>query len=252
VDVRAGATGTWVLGNYIGTDPTGTVAVPNPVGVFVEAGTTLTMVGGLYRSYGNVIAGNTSDGLRLQSPAAVRNNLIGTDRTATAALGNQGAGVFIDASGSSVGGAGLGNVIANNQQNGVAVASGSGNRISANRIFNNSGLGIALWFGANNNLSAPQVRTVIKSTYTVSVAGQIVGSPVGPLRLELFASPQPDPSWQGEGTLYRAGVNSVRVDANGNFTVTFATTIPAGYQYLTLTLTDGAGNTSGFSFAFVI
>lgn len=250
VDVESGATGTSVLGNYIGTDLTGKIAVPNQVGVVVEAGTTLTTVGGSTRALGNVISGNTGDGVRLFAPASVRNNLIGTDRAGTVVLGNQGQGVFINASGTAVGGPGLGNVIANNMLGGVVVQAGTGNKISCNRIFNNNGLGISIWPGANNNISPPSIRKVLASALTVSVTGTVFGAPVGPLRLELFASQQPDPSFQGEGALYRAGVNNVRTDANGNFTATFATSIPAGYHYLTLTVTDGSGDTSGFSFVF--
>ena len=40
-----GATGDWIYGNFLGTDPTGTQAVPNNVGVEIDAGATSNLVG---------------------------------------------------------------------------------------------------------------------------------------------------------------------------------------------------------------
>ena len=40
-----GATGDWIYGNFLGTDPTGTQAVPNNEGVEIDAGATRNLVG---------------------------------------------------------------------------------------------------------------------------------------------------------------------------------------------------------------
>ena len=40
-----GATGDWIYGNFLGTDPTGTQAVPNNIGVEIDAGATRNLVG---------------------------------------------------------------------------------------------------------------------------------------------------------------------------------------------------------------
>ena len=40
-----GATGDWIYGNFLGTDPTGTQAAPNNVGVEIDAGATDNLIG---------------------------------------------------------------------------------------------------------------------------------------------------------------------------------------------------------------
>ena len=40
-----GATGDWIYGNFLGTDPTGTQAEPNNVGVEIDAGATNNLIG---------------------------------------------------------------------------------------------------------------------------------------------------------------------------------------------------------------
>src|SRR5208283_4515205 len=42
---RVGATGDWIYGNFLGTDPTGTQATPNNAGVEIDAGATQNLIG---------------------------------------------------------------------------------------------------------------------------------------------------------------------------------------------------------------
>jgi parallel beta-helix repeat protein len=76
-----------VQGNYIGTDWTGTAPLPNTYGIAIEADG--SHVGGTAAGEGNLISGNTTYGIFIMSANnVVEGNLIGTDYTGTAALGN--------------------------------------------------------------------------------------------------------------------------------------------------------------------
>jgi parallel beta-helix repeat protein len=236
----------------VGTDPTGKVAVPNQLGIHVEAGNTLTVLGGLFRGYGNVISGNNGDGVRLESTTIVRNNLIGTDRAGTVPVGNLGYGIESFADGTSVGGAGVGNVIANSQLDGVLVSGGIHNTISSNRIFDNRGLGIRLVNGGNMGVQPGSIFA--QYTTAVTVRGQVAGLAGQSVRVELYADQagQVDPSGQGEGALFVAGANAIKFDQFGNYSVTFKRLLPAGYNYVCITLTGPDGDTSAFSFVFQV
>jgi hypothetical protein len=139
-----------VKGNYVGTDVTGGLALPNGDGVVINGGA--NTIGGQGDGDGNVVSGNSYDGIRI-IPATgagaagpvgnrVEGNLIGTDVTGTAPLANEGDGVEIrDAFTNTIGGtaAGAGNVISGNNGAGVRVASvqragADGNTIVANQI----------------------------------------------------------------------------------------------------------------------
>jgi hypothetical protein len=118
--------GNVIQGNLIGTDRTGTHALPNHVGVYLHGGSDL--VGGTVPGAGNVISGNVSTGLGVHwGHNTIEGNLIGTDRSGTAPLGNGGDGVQIinndGGQANTVGGTapGAGNVIANNGGNGIYV-----------------------------------------------------------------------------------------------------------------------------------
>lgn len=117
--------------SFIGTDPTGTSARGNVVGVEVDGsfqGT--TVIGGLLPGEGNVISGNTAYGVFVQGGAvAIIGNRIGTDVTGLAAIPNQ-TGIELDYStpygGSppfTIGGTspGAGNLISGNSEAGIAV-----------------------------------------------------------------------------------------------------------------------------------
>ncbi|MCY2951361.1 MAG: right-handed parallel beta-helix repeat-containing protein [Planctomycetota bacterium] len=113
-----GAYSNLVQGNLIGTDYTGTVAIPNgtrgdlsttpeagppsgsgsPGGVVID-GSAGNTIGGLSFGAGNVISGNSYQGVALVGDAnhnnLVQGNLIGTDITGTQPLGNANQGIFI-------------------------------------------------------------------------------------------------------------------------------------------------------------
>ena len=147
-----GSTGsTFVAGNRIGTDVTGTVDLGNGgSGVFIRE-SSFNQVG-----LGNLISGNDVDGVLLLSGAtnnAVGGNFIGTNASGTAALGNSGDGVslygvplfgvFTGVDGNRIGGigSGEGNLISGNGKSGVRIRGGvnraSGNLVLGNRIGSN-------------------------------------------------------------------------------------------------------------------
>ena len=157
-----GTTGNVVAGDYIGTDPTGTQAVPNYVGVEIDGGASGNLIGtngdgvddALER---NVISGNPFAGVWITGLGTddnvVAGNYIGTDVTGTIAVGNGSAvqydsifaqlagGVVINSgatdnligtSGQSADDAGERNVISGNTYGGVEIeGSGTGGNVVA-------------------------------------------------------------------------------------------------------------------------
>ncbi len=117
-----------LVGNKIGTDTSGTSALPNPSGgVIIVALAANNTIGGNVAGAANLISGNFSVGVSIEGAAdnVVAGNLIGTDSSGSNALANSMAGVeiFGVASGNTVGGtaAGAANIIAFNGGVGVQV-----------------------------------------------------------------------------------------------------------------------------------
>ena len=147
IRILVGCSNIVVAGNYLGTDPTGALARPNAVGVFVQ-NATLNRIGGTVAADRNVISGNSPDGIQIVGAGAtgnlVQGNYIGLDSGGTADLGNVNTGVaiFNGASSNTVGGtaAGAGNVISGNNLYGVGMsqAGTTANRVEGNRIGTNA------------------------------------------------------------------------------------------------------------------
>jgi CSLREA domain-containing protein len=120
-----------IEGCFIGTDVTGTIRVAN-VGAGVLVGGVANRIGGTFPAQRNVLSGS-SYGVSVDgaSTTLVQGNLIGTDRTGTAAIANTIHGVevvatqpFSQSGDTLVGGLpdGAGNVISGNGGSGVQVA----------------------------------------------------------------------------------------------------------------------------------
>ncbi len=100
--IDSAASGVTVQGNYIGTDQTGTTAIANGTGILVSSSQNTIGGGG---GEGNVISGNTGDGVQIASGisgALLVGNDIGTDHTGTTAVAN-GTGVEVSGSDNTVG-----------------------------------------------------------------------------------------------------------------------------------------------------
>jgi hypothetical protein len=150
----ANATGNQLLGNHIGTDFTGTkilnaggVSYGNQNhGVALDAGAPGNQIGGLGAGEGNVISGNSKDGIHLNAVARTKvyGNFVGTDRTGKRDLGNGGVGLR--------GGVGhdLQNnnirmtIFAFNRAGGISLESGSDNVVEGDVVFSNRGPGVSL------------------------------------------------------------------------------------------------------------
>ena len=129
-----------VQGCYLGTDATGSSAMPNEIGIstgFTSSGIT---IGGTTAAATNVISGNSGSGIEIEGPSSlVEGNLIGTNLAGSAAVPNLADGVLILGMGNvTVGGtsAGASNLISGNGGTGVDLEAPSclveGNLIGTN------------------------------------------------------------------------------------------------------------------------
>ena len=124
ISVSGTADGTIVRGNYIGTNLAGTAALANTgVGIRIY-GAKNTTVGGAVVAARNVVSGNGNRGITIENGATgtlVQFNLVGTNAAGTAAIPNGGEGIQLAANGSTIGGAGVGNVVSGNSNHGIVV-----------------------------------------------------------------------------------------------------------------------------------
>jgi parallel beta-helix repeat protein len=246
--VNAG--GVNILGNYIGVDATGAVALGNGGGIEIQAGS--VNVGDPFPVTPNVIAGNTADGILVAGGPAgnlIEANLIGVE-PGGAVIPNGGHGIRVTGGRSFI----IGNNIAGNALDGVAVIGVSGITI-ANAIYGNGGLPIDLGddgptgndaldadAGANELQNYPSITFLAgtvggelfsapNSTYTIVA---YIGSAIGNARTQL-------------------GSVACNTDAAGhcNWGPIAAGGAVSG-QVVTATATDALGNTSEMGIWFVV
>ena len=121
-----------IRGNYIGLTASGANALPNGSnGVRVLATAGQIDIGGINQTEGNVISGNTGDGIGLDTSSLntrVRANRIGTTSTGTAAVPNGGAGINIGGGAHQIGGNSIAarNQISGNAQIGMVIGNLTG------------------------------------------------------------------------------------------------------------------------------
>ena len=153
IDILNGSNNTTLLANMIGLNAAGTAAIANGYdGLYVD-GSTGTIVGGTAAGDGNIISGNTANGIELANGSngtSILGNILGLNASATAALGNGFDGVYVNnVDNTKIGSttAGVGNTISGNTLNGIELNLGSGTQIIGNIIGSNtanlSGLGNA-------------------------------------------------------------------------------------------------------------
>jgi hypothetical protein len=274
VDVRG--SGNTVSGNFVGTDPSGTLDRGNDSfgGVIVNGDS--NTVGGTSPAARNVISGNEGEGININSGAGhkVQGNLIGTKKNGTGALGNAGVGVFVhDAQDNLIGSPGgitarfAANTIAFNGGDGVQIkaifanVATAGNRVLFNSIFSNAGQGIDLVGGTENAAGATandpgdadegpndlQNRPVVTSAKTAggttTIQAKLNSTPSDPFVVEFYSSPSGN-----EGKKLVAS-KAVSTDPSGNvaFSVVPSEAVAAG-QRITATATNVVdANTSEFS-----
>ena len=241
------ATDNLVEGNYIGTDPTGAIAVPNSEGIAIgvtegvanSGPAHANPIGGSVPGAANVISGNTEFGIEIVGSyqgnygfegTTIQGNLIGTDASGVNPLGNGSDGVYLidTATANLIGGLmpGDGNVIAFNGGNGVRIDPGAPqstgesaeNDVLQNTIFSNQGSGVLVSSGTENQISS-------NSIYSNGALGIALGS---------------------NGPNLNTNCNSSNTGPNDleNAPVLIAGT---GDTIVSATATDPNGNTSQFS-----
>ena len=266
-------TGTIVAGNYIGTNVAATGAVPNGNnGVLIDSGAQSNLIGvngsdTNAASEGNLIAGNTSNGIEITGTGTnsntVAGNWIGTNKTATTSLPNSqnGVDIALGAENNQVGGSAvLANLIIDNAEAGVAVTDSgtTGNSIRFNTIYGNGGLGIDLGdtgvqvnhagttTGPNNLQNYPWITAATPGSTTV-ITGTLTSLASTTYTLDFYADSTPDITFYGPGQTY-LGSTSVTTNSSGtaSFTATLSAATTTG-QWVTATATDPSGDTSEFS-----
>jgi hypothetical protein len=256
-----------VLGNYIGTDVTGTQDLGNGFdGIFAVGG--FHTIGG-NTGGGNLISGNGSSGLALAGAGClVQGNRIGTDVSGAEPLGNDVNGIFLfgDAADSLIGGTvgTAGNVIAFNGSRGIWINDLNPvvrNAIRRNSIYRNGAIGTDLGedgptpnddgdgdTGENERQNFPLIRSAVSDGVTTTIQGAFRGAPNAVFTLEFFSNPcnfRPRALLQGQTYL---GDAQITTDASGfaEVDVTLPVGIDAGAP-VSATATDAVGNTSEFS-----
>ena len=267
------AGGNHIEGNFIGTDPGGTLAQGNEDDAII-VGSHDNVIGGTTPAARNVISAQGRVALFIvTSGNVIQGNFIGTQKDGLSPLGNQSAIGFVGggfADNNTIGGtaAGEANVIAFNDLYGILAefTSHTGNVIRGNSIHDNGLLGIDLGSGgphANDALDAddgpnhlqnfPIVR-VVEHPATLGngntrIAGKFHSLPSTTFDLDFYANPAcPNfPREFIEGATW-LGTSQVTTDGNGDaaFDETLAIHTEPGVR-ISVTATDPGGNTSEFS-----
>lgn len=239
VDIGGAAYST-IIGNLIGTDASGTMALPNGfAGVGMQSGAHHNTVGGSTPAERNIISGNARDGVWIQDSGTSNNNIIGnyigTDIGGLTPLGNSGEGILIG-TGASQNTIGISNTIAFNDRFGVIMLDSGTveNRITRNSIHHNNWAGIGLAGGANKVLPSPAINDFDRAGGTATGWVDIVACG-SPCTIEFFSDDE-DEGRHFEG-FTTATTNNWSFSKGSSF---------AGPN-LTATATDPSGNTSGFS-----
>jgi parallel beta-helix repeat protein len=260
----APSTGNLVEGNYIGTDITGMLAVPNQnLGLLVTLAPGNTVTANLIsgNELGGVAIGNIFMDLFGDSSTLVKGNFIGVDATHAAPLPNTGHGVFVE--NDSIDNQVVGNLIAFNLGAGVRIPDDPSNpsitkkpavqiTASSNLIHSNTGLGIDLGQlgptpnphnlldGANHLQNFPELssamvsgtlRRLAPAAATITVSGTLSASANTTYALEFFLGGACDSSQGGHqfvGTIpVLLGSGNASTDGAGNASYTFTFPVPA-------------------------
>ncbi|HLE56932.1 MAG TPA: right-handed parallel beta-helix repeat-containing protein, partial [Rhodothermia bacterium] len=125
----------YILGNLVGTDPSGTIAIPNTItgGSIRLQGARRAFVGGSSATDGNIIRGNLNAGVELRGPGNEQNFIVGDS-----IIANGDAGIAVSASRQNF----IQRNILTANPVGIQSTEGSVNRLRRNSIFDNTRAGI--------------------------------------------------------------------------------------------------------------
>lgn len=167
-----------IIGNYIGTDETGSSAAGNWIGINVWNATD-NVIGGYSNSDRNVISGNTNIGINVSNGGdgtRILGNYIGLNAAGTAALGNTNSGINVDSAADVVigdGQTGARNVISGNGSSGIILGNATGATVLGNYIGTNAA-GTADINGTGSNPGQSGI-TLISGTNSATIGGRQSG-----------------------------------------------------------------------------
>ncbi len=264
--IQACAGTTLIQGNRIGTNASGTAALPNVTGIEANNANGL-VVGGTGAGAGNVIGGSTGSGLRLTSSSnvTVQGNFFGTNAAGTADVGNF-IGIEVNTVGALIGTATPGgpgsNLIAFNHRG--IVVNGQDTTIRGNSIRDNTLLGIDL---ADNGVSRndagdvdgqqnfPHITSAVPEGGGVRIIGVLDSTASSTFDLDFYESPgcsfYPQDLLEGPDWL---GTAPVTTNGSGHaaFNVLLTPVTVAPDLRVSATATTAAGRTSEFSQQIVL
>ncbi len=253
------ATGNKIIGNYLGTDSTGTIRIGNSKGITID-GAVGNTIGGKVASDGNLICSSSGYGIEVRNGASgtnIQNNYIGTNSDNETGLGNDSDAIFINASQDTI----SNNTIAYSKGAGIYVVGGTQNLITLNSSYSNKGLGIDLAprgltkndeldgdTGPNNLQNFPILDSSSVNGDQLIVHGRINSTPNTRIQIEFYENDDYNPSHFGDGQTW-SNILYVTTDDGGNasFSISLAIVVGDPPHFITATATDSLGNTSEFS-----
>lgn len=259
--------GNTIYGNYIGTNATGTSAIPNELeGIYLVGTSVNNTIGGLSAGQGNLISGNKQHGIWIDGAAAsngtIQGNFIGTQADGISGLKNEIGGIYIsDAISTLI----QRNTIAHHDTGnkfGISLANSTEKtRITENSIFaNGDGIRLSPFTPTPNDPDDPDVSPNRLQNYPeftgsavpitggqVTITYKVPSSPshsVYPLRVEFFRADAG--SRQGRTYLGFDVYSFAEANTDKTFNFTPSTALSIGDK-IVATATDADGNTSEFS-----
>ena len=210
-----GGIGNMIQGNLIGTDASGSRALGNGRGIYLQNFTGNSLIGGLTAGLGNVIAFN-GGGVLLESTAGTGNAILGNSIFMNDTIGQQGTfnlGINL------------------NVDLDAVTPNDPGDADS----------------GPNGLQNYPDLMQATSGGSNTVVTGILHSQPNQSYRQEFFSNPQCNPLGAGEGKTF-LGAQIVTTDTAGNAPFSFSspTLVPVG-TVITATATDTGNNTSEFS-----
>jgi hypothetical protein len=218
-----------VLGNFIGTDVTGTLDRGNGSdGIFI-GGSKNNLIGGAVAKARNVISGNGADGVEISGAGTTGNkiqgNYIGLNAGGNSTLGNSRDGIHVAAGAKTnvIGGtvSGARNIISTNTGSGVTLTDvGTSNNLVQGNAFgtNDVGFNLALGNGIGVLIAAGATNNVIGGTVT-GAGNSIASSTTAGVRIT------------GVGTtanLLQGNIIGLRLDGSGKRSNNIGVDIAAG------------------------
>ncbi len=253
---------TTIQGNTIGLNASQTAALPNRYGISLSSSLN-NFIGGTVPGAGNVIAGNTHQGIFVGEGCvntSIRGNFIGVNSSGQA-FGNGMDGIAVQyASDTNIGGINdpYENIIAHNGGDGIELESAYA-KVMGNKIYENRKLGIDVWRQTNQQGLTPNdpdesdniqnfpiiTKVSFPSPGRVLIAVEVHTLVDEGLDVSFFASDTCDPSGHGEGSVYLGYAPDIAAGGLAEFVINLQ--LPDAFMYYTATAWGPTNGQSEFS-----